>query len=68
MKTLARVCAMILIAGAPALAQLERDFLTEDEVDQIREAQEPNERLACYLKFARLRLELVKQTMAVEKP
>ena len=68
MKNLARVCAMILMAGAPAAAQLERDFLTEDEVDQIREAQEPNERLVCYLKFARLRLELVKQTMAVEKP
>jgi hypothetical protein len=59
-------CALILLA-APAAAQ-RRDFLTEHEIDQIRVAQEPNERLAQYLIFARLRLELVKQTLAVEKP
>ena len=59
---------ILLLAASAAWAQGQRDFLTEDEADQIRLIQEPNERLALYLKFARLRLELVKQTLAVEKP
>jgi hypothetical protein len=45
-----------------------RDFLTEHEIDMIREAQEPLKRIEAYLHFAQLRLELIKQKLAVEAP
>ena len=46
----------------------QRDFLTDHEVDVIREAQEPNLRITHYLHFATLRLELVRQQLGSEKP
>src|SRR5262249_458353 len=61
MKTL--VCCLLLAAPlAP-----HRDFLTPDEVDQIKEAQEPNERIVLYARFARQRIEMVKSLLSKEK-
>ncbi len=54
-----------LVAGA-CLSQ-ERDFLTPDEADRVREVQEPNKRLALYIKFAQLRMEMLKQSLASTK-
>jgi hypothetical protein len=50
------------------LAAQQRDFLTPDETDQLREVQEPNARLGLYSKWALLRLDEIEQMIASNKP
>ncbi len=60
---------LLLAVSTWLVAQGTRDFLTADEIDQIRlTAPDPNARLALYSSFARLRLDMIKQSVAKEKP
>jgi len=61
----ALAAAVLFAAALPVFAQ--RDFLTAEEVDLVREAQEPNGRLKLYVKFAEDRLAMLKHLFATEK-
>jgi hypothetical protein len=62
----ASAIAAACLAGA-SLGQ-NRDFLSTTEVEQIRDVQEPNDRIRLYTRFAKLRLDILAQTIEKQKP
>jgi hypothetical protein len=59
------LASVILTNVPPALAQ--KDFLTENEIEKVREAQAPNDRLKLYALFARQRLDQLQRLLEKEK-
>lgn len=57
----------VLLLAAVSLPAWQRDFLTADEADQVREVQDPALRLPLYLNFAKQRLALVQNLLSKEK-
>ncbi len=61
---LAVLCALLSVA----LHGQDRDFLSTDEVEQVRATQEPNARMVLYTKFAEARLFQVEDLLKKETP
>ncbi|MGA8579364.1 MAG: hypothetical protein WB579_11840 [Bryobacteraceae bacterium] len=68
MKVLIYSVLFALLLAPAGVAQQRRDSLTSDEADQIREAQEPNQRMALYAGFAHRRVDMVKDLLGKNKP
>ena len=57
---------LCLVAAPQLFAQ--RDFLTADETDQVRLAQDPNDRVTLYLHLAKQRLNLAQHALSKRRP
>ena len=57
MRTLLTSALLLVVSLGIARGAEKGDYLTDDEVDQLREAQEPSQRIETYLAFAQVRLE-----------
>ena len=62
------IATVLLLAWCSVLAQRHRDPLTQEEIDQVRDASwEPNQRLTLYVGFARARLVKLEQVRSDPK-
>src|ERR1700744_4600683 len=63
-----RILMLVLpvLLAVPAFA--DHDFLSDTEIDQVRQVQEPVARIKLYLLFAKQRLDQLQSTMARNRP
>jgi len=59
------MAALMVMLAIPLSA---RDFLTAEEADKVRQAQDPNLRLPLYLSFAKNRVAQINQLIARDRP
>lgn len=55
---------LLLGPGQPRAAAQRPEYLNDDEIEKVREAQEPNDRAKLFLKFASERLQRFQQALA----
>jgi hypothetical protein len=65
MKSWLLAICLSVAAVVPALAQ--REFLTADEIDQVRLARDPNLRMKLYIQLAKQRLDMATSVLAKPK-
>ncbi len=58
---------LLLLLAAALLPGATRDFLTAEEIDQVRAAQDPNIRVQLYLKFAQQRIAQINQLLSRDR-
>lgn len=66
-RKIALPLAVLCVLGVSGLHAQDRDFLSTDEVEQVRQTQEPNARLMLYNKFAEARILQVEDLLKTEK-
>jgi hypothetical protein len=57
MRTLLTSALLLAFFLSPAWGAEQGDFLTEEEADQLRDAQDPSQRIEKYMAFSQVRLE-----------
>jgi len=57
MRTLMTTALLLFLSFPAAWGKDQGDYLTEEETDQLRDAQDPSQRIEKYLSFAQVRLE-----------
>src|SRR5580693_4637408 len=67
-RSILSICAFAISAAPAVKAQATKDYLTPSELDQVREVQEPNERIKLYVHFAKQRIDEVMQLESKDKP
>jgi hypothetical protein len=68
MKVRLAILALFFLTGLVCRAYPQNDYLTDGEVDAVRDAQEPDKRMILWMDLAQRRVDAVKKDIATFKP